>query len=401
MGPHMTSSSVNCRHHGRARVLLSLVVVMLVTGLYLTVTSPTAFSQEPGRPQVASLGAGASGGVAELSLTTSAGTVTNEVLTSFSLSVSGASATPSSTASAAPAVVVTATMQVDSVSAADLLEATLQNTVYKSALITPKKLAVNVSYELGEPSVTAHTLQSGASSTLVQVVLAAKSVQVVVAPKFGGRGWTATAAQFEAQIGQRYAYDCPVPGPKDDVSGNDVWGTTTYTDDSSVCAAAVNYGLITIESGGTVTIEMRAGLASYTGSNRNGTTTESSGHSTGSFVFIGQPIHNTDVGYGGRGWDAYPSSFPAKNGQRYLYICPPKGSPAEIFGTGTYTTDSPVCTAAVQEGLITLARGGNVTIEIKPGIGTYTGSTKNGITSSSGSWSYGSYIFVTTLQPLA
>ncbi len=139
MRVHMTSSSVNCRHHGRARVPASLVVVLLVTGLYLTVTSPTAFSQEPGRPQVASLGAGASGGVAELSLTTSAGTVTNEVLTSFSLSVSGASATPSSTASAAPAVVVTATMQVDSVSAADLLEATLQNTVYKSALITPKR----------------------------------------------------------------------------------------------------------------------------------------------------------------------------------------------------------------------------------------------------------------------
>jgi hypothetical protein len=327
--------------------------------------------------------------------------VTNEVLTGFSLSVPGASATPSSSASAAAAVVVTATMQVDSVSAADLLEATLEDTVYKSALITPHNLAVSVSYELGEPSITAHTLQSGATGALVQVVLAAKSVQVVVAPKFGGRGWTATAAQFEAQIGQHYAYNCPVPGPKDDVSGNDVWGTTTYTDDSSVCAAAVNYGLITIESGGTVTIEMRAGLASYTGSNRNGTTTESSGHSTGSFVFIGQPIHNTDVGYGGRGWDAYPSSFPAKNGQRYLYICPTKGSPAEIFGTGTYTTDSPVCTAAVQEGLITLAKGGNVTIEIKPGIGTYTGSTKNGITSSSGSWSYGSYIFVTTLQPLA
>jgi len=397
----VTSSSLLYGHHRAARVLLSLVVVMLVTGLYLTVTSPTAFSQEPGRPQVASLGAGASGGVAELSLTTSAGTVTNEVLTSFSLSVSGASATPSSTASAAPAVVVTATMQVDSVSAADLLEATLQNTVYKSALITPKKLAVNVSYELGEPSVTAHTLQSGASSTLVQVVLAAKSVQVVVAPKFGGRGWTATAAQFEGQNGQRYAYNCPVPGPNDNVSGNNVWGTTTYTDDSSVCSAAVNYGLITIEAGGTVTIEIEPGAKSYTGSNRNGTTTESSGHSTGSFVFIGQPIYNTDVGYGGRGWDAYPSSFPAKNGQRYLYICPPKGSPAEIFGTGTYTTDSPVCTAAVQEGLITLAKGGNVTIEIKPGIGTYTGSTKNGITSSSGSWSYGSYIFVTTLQPLA
>ena len=396
MSVHIIASSVNCRHHRAARVPASLLVVLLATGLYLTVTSPEAFSQAPGRPQVAGQGAGTSQGVAELSLTTSAGTVTNEVLTGFSLSVSTGSATPSSSTSASSAVVVTATMQVDSVSVADLLEATLEDTVYKSALITPHNLAVSVSCELGEPSITAHTLQSGASGALVQVVLAAKSFQVVIAPKFGGRGWTATAAEFEGQNGQRYAYECPVPGPNDNLSGNDVWGTTTYTDDSSVCTAAVNYGLITFESGGTVTIEMRAGLASYTGSNRNGTTTESSGRSTGSFVFIGQPIYNTDVGYGGRGWDAYPSSFPAKNGQRYLYICPPKGSPQEIFGTGTYTTDSPVCTAAVQEGLITLAKGGYVTIEIKPGIGTYTGSTKNGITSSSGAWSYGSYIFVTS-----
>lgn len=402
MSLRVTSSSLVYGHHRAARVLLSLVVVMLAAGVYLTATSPAGSSQAlSAKLPLASQGTGASGGVAELSLTTSAGTVTNEVLTGFSLSVPGASATPSSSASATPGVIVTATMQVDSVSAAGLLEATLQDTVYKSALLSPHNLAVDDSYEFAELSITAHTLQSAASGTLVQVVLAAKSFQVVVAPKFGGRGWTATAAQFEGQNGQHYAYDCPVPTSKDDVSGNNVWGTTTYTDDSSVCPAAVNYGLITIEAGGTVTIQIEPGAKSYTGSNRNGTTTESSGPSTGSFVFIGQPIYNTDVGYGGRGWDAYPSSFSAKNGQRYLYICPPKGSPAEIFGTVTYTTDSPVCTAAVQEGLITLAKGGNVTIEIKPGIGTYTGSTKNGITSSSGSWSYGSYIFVTTLQPLA
>ena len=325
--------------------------------------------------------------------------MTNEALTGFSLSVTELGVGTMYGASAL--IKVTATMPVDSISAADLLQATLGGTVYESALITAHNLATNSSYELGRPSITAHLLQADTSGELVQVVLAAKSLQVLTPAKFGGRGWTATAHQFEGQTGQRFTYVCPVFGPNDDVSGDNVWGTTTYTDDSSVCAATVNYGLITIESGGTVTIEMRAGLASYTGSNRNGTTTESSGRSTGSFVFIGQPIYNTDVGYGGRGWDAYPSSFPAKNGQRYLYICPPKGGPEEIFGTGTYTTDSPVCTAAVQEGLITFAKGGNVTIEIEPGIGTYTGSTKNGVTSISGSWSYGSYVFVTTLQPVA
>ena len=202
--------------------------------------------------------------------------------------------------------------------------------------------------------------------------------------------------EFEGQNGQRYAYECPVPGPNDNLSGNDVWGTTTYTDDSSVCTAAVNYGLITFEAGGTVTIEMRAGLASYTGSNRNGTTTESSGHSTGSFVFIGQPIYNTDARLRWPRLGRLSQQLPRQERAALPLHLPPQGQPREIFGTGTYTTDSPVCTAAVQEGLITLAKGGYVTIEIKPGIGTYTGSTKNGITSSSGAWSYGSYIFVTS-----
>jgi hypothetical protein len=316
--------------------------------------------------------------------------VTEEVLSGFSLSVSPRAA------AGAPAVVVTATIPVGSVTAADLLVTALGDTAYTSALMTIDNLAANVSYELGAPSVTAQLLQSGASGQLVQVVLAAKSFQVLrPQPRFGGRGWAATATQFEGQNGQRFTFVCPVPGPNDDISGDNVWGTTTYTDDSSVCSAAVNYGLITIEAGGTVTVEIQRGLRSYTGSNRNGTSTESSGSSNASFVFIGQPIWSTDVGYGGRGWDAYPSSFSSNDGQRYLYICPPKGSPEEIFGTGTYTTDSPVCTAAVQEGLITLAKGGNVTIEIEPGIGTYTGSTKNGIASSGGAWSYGSYIFVT------
>jgi hypothetical protein len=193
-----------------------------------------------------------------------------------------------------------------------------------------------------------------------------------------------------------------VPGPGDNVSGNNVWGTATYTDDSSVCAAAVNYGLITIEAGGTVTIEIRPGLTCkpdlncYEASNRNGTTTQSYGPWSGSFVFIGQPIWNIDVGYGDRGWDATAGNFGTDTGQRYLYICPPGGSAGEVWGTGTYTYDSSVCTAAVQEGLITLAKGGDVTIQIGSSIRTYTGSTQNGITSSDWSETCPSYTFVTT-----
>jgi len=356
--------------------------------------TPTAeLPRAPGMPQVAAQDALASQEIAELSLT-GAGTVTNESLTGFSLSVTELGAGTMYGASAL--IKVTATMPVDSISAADLLQATFGGIAYNSALITAHNLAANSSYELWKPSITAHLLQAGTSGELVQVVLAAESLQVLTPSKFGGRGWTATARQFAGQIGQRFTYVCPVPGSGDNVSGNNVWGTTTYTDDSSVCAAAVNDGLITIEAGGTVTIEIQPGLASYTGSSRNGTTTESYGKYSGSFVFIGQPIHNADVGYGGSGWDAAANNFRTKRGQLYLYICPPNGSAQDIWGTGTYTDDSPVCTAAVQEGLITLVKGGYVTIEIEPGASSYTGSTRNGITSLSyGAWS-GSYIFVST-----
>ena len=342
--------------------------------------------------------AGTGGGAAELSLTgTSA--AADEVLTRYSFTTGGNLC--SSLSKCAMTSPLTATMGFDPVSTTQFMTAGLEVSTWRTALVTPSGLGTTLAYQLEAPALVSYTATTGTGGSSVQAVFWSKSTQppsvvtAPVTPKFGGSGWGADATRFAPQAGKLFSYLCPPNGTE-----NSVWGTMTYTDDSSVCTAAVNYGLITFEAGGTVTIEMRAGLASYTGSNRNGTTTESSGHSTGSFVFIGQPIYNTDVGYGGRGWDAYPSSFPAKNGQRYLYICPPKGSPAEIFGTGTYTTDSPVCTAAVQEGLITLAKGGYVTIEIKPGIGTYTGSTKNGITSSSGSWSYGSYIFVTTLQPL-
>ena len=52
-----------------------------------------------------------------------------------------------------------------------------------------------------------------------------------------------------------------------------------------------------------------------------------------------------------------------------------------IWGTDTYSDDSAICVAAVHAGRLT-PDGGAVTIEILPGLSCYTGSTRNGITSS-------------------
>lgn len=92
--------------------------------------------------------------------------------------------------------------------------------------------------------------------------------------------WTQNAAEHRGKIGQRFSYSCAADG-----TAGSVWGTDVYTDDSSICTAAVHAGEITIMLGGTVTIEILAGLSSYTGSERNGVTSNDYGVWDGSFAF--------------------------------------------------------------------------------------------------------------------
>ena len=208
--------------------------------------------------------------------------------------------------------------------------------------------------------------------------------------KPGGKGWSADAQLFRGKNGQRFSYLCPANGTR----GN-VWGTNTYTDDSSVCTAAVNFGLITVAEGGTVTIEIRPGQPAYAASSRNGTTSQSYGSFTGSFVFVGTPTHESKVGFGGGDWSANAVDFRGQNGASYLYSCPAKGELGDVYGTGTYTDDSSVCSAAVHAGLITVAAGGDVTVQIRPGARSYSGSIQHGVTSNDWDAFDGSFVFVT------
>lgn len=93
--------------------------------------------------------------------------------------------------------------------------------------------------------------------------------------------WSANAMHHRGENGQRFSYDCPANGT---TAG--LWGTDTYTDDSSVCTAAVHAGLITVEQGGPVTIEILPGQKSYRGSDRNGVTSDSYVHWFGSYSFV-------------------------------------------------------------------------------------------------------------------
>jgi len=80
--------------------------------------------------------------------------------------------------------------------------------------------------------------------------------------------WQAHAVGLRQEpVGSRHEFDCPGGGEADDI-----WGTDIYTDDSSVCTAAVHAGFITFEDGGTVTIVLEGPQESYEASERNGVT---------------------------------------------------------------------------------------------------------------------------------
>jgi LCCL domain len=91
--------------------------------------------------------------------------------------------------------------------------------------------------------------------------------------------WNTSAGMVRFEPGKTYKFNCPSGG-----KASSVWGTDIYTLDSSICNAAVHAGKLTLENGGSVTIELRPGEATYKGSTRNGVTTNDYGRYGSSFV---------------------------------------------------------------------------------------------------------------------
>lgn len=77
-----------------------------------------------------------------------------------------------------------------------------------------------------------------------------------------------------------FTQDCPAGGTL-----GPVWGTDVYSDDSSICSAAVHAGRIIVRLGGPVMVFVQPGRASYAGSARHGVTSLSRAASPGSFSF--------------------------------------------------------------------------------------------------------------------
>jgi hypothetical protein len=211
--------------------------------------------------------------------------------------------------------------------------------------------------------------------------------------------WGTTATEHRGKNGKRFSYACPSGG-----SRATVWGTDVYTDDSSICTAAVHAGLINLASGGVVVIEVLSGRSSYTASTRNGIPTSSYGSYVGSFrfagaggaasqvvdreIFVQLPPPPMSIPTAKASWGTTASHHRERNGQRFNFQCPPGGIAYTVWGTDIFTDDSSVCTAAVHFGAISFRNGGTVTIEILPGQEAYAGSERSGVKTSS----YGRYV---------
>jgi len=96
-------------------------------------------------------------------------------------------------------------------------------------------------------------------------------------------GWNAELATLRGQNGLTVRYTCE---PNGQLSA--VWGSNPYTDDSSVCSAAVHSGLFTVESGGSVVIRIAPGEPTYLGTVAFAVTSSDYGSWDGSFLVLGR-----------------------------------------------------------------------------------------------------------------
>lgn len=169
-----------------------------------------------------------------------------------------------------------------------------------------------------------------------------------------------------------------------DCANGSVWGTDTYTLDSSVCTAAVHAGVNTL-AGGIVAIEYAPGLSEYAGTMRNGVTTNRWGSYGDSFV-ITEQVEAADatvmVDCSILGYDVVNADLTSA-----VINCPANcGTEVNVWGTDIYTNDSNVCVAAIHAGVITL-QGGPVLVELAAGQDGYAGSVRNDIeTLNYGQW---------------
>ncbi|MBE9029323.1 hypothetical protein IQ266_06045 [filamentous cyanobacterium LEGE 11480] len=93
--------------------------------------------------------------------------------------------------------------------------------------------------------------------------------------------------QIHDSVGQKFTFKCEGNGSLN----NAIWGTVTYSGDSSICNAAVHSGQFSRKDGGVVQLQVTGMQTSFMGSQRFGVVSRGYGAFSSSFRFLakGEP----------------------------------------------------------------------------------------------------------------
>ena len=204
--------------------------------------------------------------------------------------------------------------------------------------------------------------------------------------------WLMSGDMFSERVGDIFTLELP-PGGSDLA----IWGTGVYTGDSNVGTAAVHSGLITFEEGGRVYFKILEGRSYYRGSTQKGVTSITYGSWPLSFVFTdkkGNLLEEDILEEYVIDWQTNADFLNLFVGEEVTVSLPPGGTEETIWGSGPYSSDSPIGTAAVHAGKISFEGGGEVTIQFIGEAPRFNGSTKHGVTSESFNDQMEAYIFL-------
>jgi hypothetical protein len=170
-----------------------------------------------------------------------------------------------------------------------------------------------------------------------------------------------------------------------------VWGTNSFTDDSTIGSAAVHAGVLADGQQGVVRVVTGPSRLAYIGSKANGITSGSWGSWSASYS-VSDPAGNVALhAYPGMPANPLPNpgsmtSYRDRIGAA-IYFSVTGAASGGVWGSGPYTDDSSLARAAVHAGVVPVDVTGTAKVTVLGVQPSFISTTANGVTSSS----YGSY----------
>jgi hypothetical protein len=156
-----------------------------------------------------------------------------------------------------------------------------------------------------------------------------------------------------------------------------IWGSDTYSDDSSVAVAAVHSGLVQVGMSATVVAMCQGPQSTFTGTDRNGVSSLSFSEYGGSYTISALPGSTLPPAEECVGTCVKGLCSVAGTTRRVTVTGVATG---DAWGVDAYTDDSLVSLAAVHAGLVSVGGTATVVLRCAGPLTTWAGSTRNGVT---------------------